>query len=259
MLCCAVQGRAACPSRYLYAAGANGQQALQLGTREEALAGAAIWLSRVGDLPVDPVAASPPPPLPQLRPPPPGLVPRPRPPPPRPAVRRSPPPFKPTIRRSPPPPKTAQRSPPPPTTAQGSPPPPVGLVAPKLTAVQALGPKTVQASASGAAASFKLWRFTARPVLGGQNVSLAVAVPQALLAGLKPATKARLVWVCELGTGALPCHPLLPLHRSLVRSKPQVCRLLFSLKLPPSPSIHPAAVRDFACVTDGRRPMAGGS
>lgn len=155
-------------------------RALQLGTREEALAGAAVSLWRIGDLPA-PAAASPPPPLRQTSPPPPSQVAQPRPPPPAHTTRRSPPPPAHTIRRSPPPPQAVQRSPP----------PPAGAVPPKLTGVQALGPKTVQATASGTAAAFQLWRFTARPVLGGQNVSVAVAVPQALLAGLKPATKVR--------------------------------------------------------------------
>lgn len=75
-----MQGRAACPKRYLYVYGVGGpasKQALQLGTRAEALANAAVILSRVGDLP--PTASPPPPrssppPPPQLSPPPPPTV-----------------------------------------------------------------------------------------------------------------------------------------------------------------------------------------
>ena len=98
------QGRIACPRRYLFVTGVGGPasaQALQLGTREEALANAAILLSAVEDLP----APLPPPPR--------QPAPAPRPPPAQQAG--SPPP--PQLAKRPPPPQSVPRSPPPPAAA----------------------------------------------------------------------------------------------------------------------------------------------
>lgn len=69
-----------------------------------------------------------------------------------------------------------------------SPPPPAARAAPKLVSVRALGSKTIQATASAAPGAFKLWRFTARPIQGGQTVSIVSTAPDALLSGLKPGT-----------------------------------------------------------------------
>ncbi|KAI7845886.1 hypothetical protein COHA_000619 [Chlorella ohadii] len=243
------EGRAACPKRYLYVYGVGGpasKQALQLGTRAEALANAAVILSRVGDLP--PTASPPPPrssppPPPQLSPPPPPTVTG--------AVTaplkvitvqfnprlanpvaslfrcigsRMPAGSGPDISAQ------AVRIPNslqlkclfqpgtyawakvyqfrvfqkpssagaealalvlPPFTAPNapSPPPPADPAPPKLVSARALGGKTAQATASGMAGAFKLWRFTARPTAGGQSVTVQSLAPDALLSGLKPNTQ----------------------------------------------------------------------
>ncbi len=72
-----------------------------------------------------------------------------------------------------------------------SPPPPADPAPPKLVSARALGGKTAQATASGMAGAFKLWRFTARPTAGGQSVTVQSLAPDALLSGLKPNTQ---VW-----------------------------------------------------------------
>ena len=75
---------------------------------------------------------------------------------------------------------------------RSSPPPPADPAPPKLVSARALGGKTGQATASGPAGAYKLWRFTAKPTAGGQSVMVESLAPEALLSGLRPNPQVRL-------------------------------------------------------------------